>query len=85
MLTTRERLLEGGDNGAVVVPGKPDSSRLAKALVPNADPHMPPRKQLTEAQIKTIRAWIKSGLEALLGPASSADTSARADRAVTGG
>jgi len=69
VLTSRERLLEGGDNGAAVVPGKPEASRLAKALLKDADPHMPPKKQLTEAQIKIIRDWIKGGLvwnEALL-------------------
>ncbi|HKS37571.1 MAG TPA: c-type cytochrome domain-containing protein [Verrucomicrobiae bacterium] len=62
MLTSREALLKGNDDGPVVVPGKPDSSRLAKALLRNADPHMPPKKQLTDAQIKAIRDWIKGGL-----------------------
>src|SRR5437867_3268980 len=62
VLTSRERLLEGGDDGAVVEPGKPEASRLAKALMKDADPHMPPKKQLTEVQIKTIRDWIKGGL-----------------------
>ena len=62
VLTSRTRLLEGSDDGAVVVPGKPDSSLLAKVLVKDADPHMPPKKQLTDAQIKMIREWIKGGL-----------------------
>lgn len=62
ILTSRERLLEGGQDGAVVVPGKPDASLLAKALRAGADPHMPPKKQLADPQIKLIRDWIKSGL-----------------------
>lgn len=62
ILTSREALLKGNDDGPVVAAGKPDSSRLAKALLRNADPHMPPKKQLTDAQIKTIRDWIKGGL-----------------------
>ena len=62
VLTSRARLLEGGDNGIVAVPGKPDGSLLAKALLKDADPHMPPKKQLADAQIKVIRDWIKRGL-----------------------
>ena len=62
VLTSRERLLEGGDDGVVVAPGKPETSLLAKVLTKDADPHMPPKKQLTDAQIKVIREWIKGGL-----------------------
>src|SRR2546426_8925109 len=62
VLTSRKSLLKGGKDGAVVVPGKPDSSPLAKALLGDADPHMPPKKQLTDAQIKIVREWIKGGL-----------------------
>src|SRR5881396_849929 len=62
VLTSREALLKGNDDGVVVVPGKPDSSRLARALLADADPHMPPKKQLTDAQIKVLRDWIKGGL-----------------------
>src|SRR6266516_1532223 len=62
VLTSREALLKGNDDGVVVVPGKPDSSRLTRALLADADPHMPPKKQLTDAQIKILRDWIKAGL-----------------------
>ncbi len=62
VLTSRESLLKGGDEGPVVAPGKPDESKLARALLPEADPHMPPKKQLDDAQIKAIREWIKRGL-----------------------
>src|ERR1051326_4494313 len=62
LLTSRETVLKGNDEGAVVVPGKPDSSRLLKALSAGADPHMPPKKQLTEAQVKVMRDWIKGGV-----------------------
>src|SRR5688572_15588356 len=61
VLTSRDRLLEGGDTGVVVVPGKPDGSLLAKLLAKEADPHMPPKKQLADAQIRIIRDWIKGG------------------------
>jgi mono/diheme cytochrome c family protein len=54
VLTSRERLLEGGDSGVVVVPRKPDESMLMKVLATEADPHMPPKKQLTDAQVKVV-------------------------------
>ncbi|MDB6029787.1 MAG: domain, G-beta repeat, partial [Verrucomicrobiales bacterium] len=63
ILTTRETLLKGGDDGAVVSPGKPDGSLLIKSLAKDADPHMPPKKQLTDAQVKLLRDWVKSGAE----------------------
>lgn len=62
VLSTRERLLEGGDSGAAVVPGKPKDSLLARVLAREADPHMPPRKQLAEAQIRVLRDWIRAGV-----------------------
>src|SRR5262245_16708318 len=62
VLVSRERLLEGADNGPVAVSGKPESSLLAKVVLKDADPHMPPKKQLTDAQINIIRDWIKGGL-----------------------
>lgn len=61
VLSSRERMLEGGDSGVVVVPGKPDASLLVKLLAKDADPHMPPKKQLTDVQVKTLRDWLKRG------------------------
>ncbi|MFM7864910.1 MAG: c-type cytochrome domain-containing protein, partial [Planctomycetaceae bacterium] len=43
-------VLRGADGGAVVVPGKPEDSRLFQYLAAESEPHMPPGKQLTEAQ-----------------------------------
>jgi WD40 repeat protein len=61
VLTSRAALLKGGDNGAVVVPGKPEASRLVNALAPDADPHMPPKKQLLKRDVTTLERWIKAG------------------------
>ena len=60
-LTSRDLMMKGGDDGQVVVPGKADQSPLAKALLPDADPHMPPKKQLSAGQITLLRAWIDAG------------------------
>jgi len=59
-LDTVDALMKGGDDGAVIVPGKPQESRLYKNLASDAEQHMPPKKQLAEADRKTIREWIAS-------------------------
>lgn len=57
-LDSPEAVLKGGQEGAVVVPGKPEQSRLYQYLAPDSDPHMPPKKQLTEVQREAVREWI---------------------------
>src|ERR1051326_8267681 len=57
-LDSPEAVMKGGDDGVVVVPGKPDKSRLYQYLAPDSDPHMPPKKQLTDTQRQSIREWI---------------------------
>ena len=61
-MQTRAALLKGGEDGKVVVSGKADASLLFKALQPDADPHMPPKKQLSTNQIEIVRRWIAEGL-----------------------
>ena len=57
-LDNLEAVIKGGDEGAIVVPGKPEKSRLYNYLAPDSDPHMPPKKQLTDAQRESVREWI---------------------------
>lgn len=57
-LDTPAAVLKGGDEGLVVTPGKPEESRLYLNLAAHADPHMPPKKQLTEAEREMVREWI---------------------------
>ena len=57
-LDTLEAALRGNDDGPVIVPGHPGKSKLIAALAPDADPHMPPRKQLTAEDIAKLRAWV---------------------------
>jgi mono/diheme cytochrome c family protein len=59
-LDTPEAVMKGGDEGAVVVPGSPEKSRLYHYLAPHSDPHMPPKKQLTTADRESVREWITS-------------------------
>ena len=71
-LDTVAAVLKGDEAGAVVVPGKPDESAMIAAFAPGADPHMPPKKQLTEHEIAKVRTWI-----AALGNSTPAPVAAR--------
>lgn len=55
------KMAAGGDSGPSVVPGKPDESYLLEVLYEEGDPHMPPKKQLSDTQIAQIKAWIQQG------------------------
>jgi hypothetical protein len=55
---TPAAVMAGGDSGAVVMAGQPDSSLLALNLAAGAETHMPPDKQLTFDEQAIVRAWI---------------------------
>ncbi len=61
LMTSREGLLKGGDSGPALVEGKPEESAMIKSLAPSADPHMPPKKQLSTAQIALLDEWVRVG------------------------
>jgi len=65
LLTTREGMLAGGENGPVLVPGRPDESPLVTRceLPLDDDDHMPPadKPQPTAAEIAALRAWVAAG------------------------
>jgi hypothetical protein len=60
----RESLLEGGEDGAVVVSGKSVASALIKAILSaDQDEQMPPKgKRVPPAQIALLKQWIDEGL-----------------------
>ena len=61
-LDTRAALLAGGDEGPVLVPGKPEDSLLLKALRwTREDLHMPPKKKLPPEVIADFEKWIAMG------------------------
>ena len=62
-LDTREGLMKGGKNGAVVKPGDPDKSPLIVAVgYKDADLQMPPKgEKLSPAQVADLTAWVKMG------------------------
>ena len=53
-------VLQGGDSGAVLVPGDPDASLLMRA-VNYQDVEMPPDRKLSARQIDLLRSWIEQG------------------------
>jgi hypothetical protein len=65
-LETYKSLREGGDNGAVVSPGKADASRLLRLIEHKDKPFMPPKKakQPRAEEIALLRAWIDAGAKA---------------------
>ncbi len=67
IMTSVEEFRAGGDNGKPWVEGKPDESRMIKSfyLPLSHDEHMPPdgKPQLTDPEIATLKAWIKSGAD----------------------
>lgn len=60
-LTSRESALKGGENGPALKLGKASDSPLIKSLAAGADPHMPPKKQLPDKLIATLRGWVDAG------------------------
>ena len=61
-IDTRETILEGGDSGDAVKPGKPGESRLID-LVTGPDPEMPVKGgKLTDQEIRLLKLWIEQGL-----------------------
>ena len=61
-LDSRQALLEGGNGGAVVVPGKPRDSRLIAAIRhTDADLKMPPAGKLPDREIKALEKWVELG------------------------
>ena len=50
--------MAGGEDGRVIVPGKPEKSLLWKNVSGNK---MPPKRPLTDAEKQVLRQWIASG------------------------
>ena len=54
--------LQGGDSGPALVPGKPDESRLIKAVrYDDVELEMPPKSKLADAEIALLEDWVRRG------------------------
>ncbi len=67
-LDTQEAWLRGGEQGPALVPGKPETSLLIKAVRYEDDNlKMPPKShggKLSDAQIRDLEQWIRDGAKA---------------------
>jgi hypothetical protein len=63
VLESFKALVEGGAHGAVVVPGKPETSRLVRMIEGQLKPAMPPKKakQPPKDQVALVRSWVLAG------------------------
>src|SRR5437588_726602 len=81
LLDTREGFLKGGDSGPALVPGKPEASRLLKALrYTDEELRMPPRGKLSDAVIADFEKWIALGAPDPRSSAATNRTESRQDR-----
>ncbi|MCI0339082.1 MAG: hypothetical protein L0226_16035 [Acidobacteria bacterium] len=60
-LESYDALMNGGKNGAAIVPGKSAESRLVKMLEGSIKPRMPLGDELTPDEIRSIKTWIDAG------------------------
>jgi mono/diheme cytochrome c family protein len=75
---------QGGDDGAVIVPGDPDKSLLIQAIRRMGDLKMPPKRPLKDADVADLIAWVKAGaVGADPLPAAASSTSATAPSPAT--
>ena len=60
-LDSKDGILNGGDSGPALVPGKPGASLLLKTLHYATDVKMPPKGKLPASAIADVEAWIAMG------------------------
>ncbi|MCC6145431.1 MAG: DUF1549 domain-containing protein, partial [Candidatus Hydrogenedentes bacterium] len=61
-LDSRSGIVKGGEGGPIIVPGKPEESRLITAVRHiDKEFQMPPKRKLSEADITILIEWIASG------------------------
>lgn len=65
IMTEVAALIKGGENGAAIVPGKPDESHLLELVVaaPGEErPEMPPKEEpLTGYEVSLVKKWVEQG------------------------
>jgi hypothetical protein len=60
-IASYQSVMKGSDSGSLIVPGDPDSSRLIQLITGQAQPKMPQGRDMSQADIDKLKAWIKAG------------------------
>lgn len=60
-VSTFQALMKGGASGEAVKPGSPDGSLLFRLVSHAAEPNMPPKGKIPDADLTTIKKWIRGG------------------------
>jgi len=60
-MSSREKMLEGGDRGEAIVPGNAKESRLYKLVARTEEPYMPAKKPVDAATLEALAKWIDGG------------------------
>jgi hypothetical protein len=58
---SRKALIEGGESGPSVVPGRPDKSLLIDAVRHRGELQMPPGRKLRDEQVAALERWVAAG------------------------
>ena len=62
LLDTRDGVLKGGESGAAIVAGDPESSLLVQAVrYTHPDLKMPPKRRITATEVDALEKWIANG------------------------
>ena len=60
-LDSRQALIDGGETGPAVAPGRPEDSLLIAAVRHAGDLKMPPDRRLNDEQIAALERWVGAG------------------------
>jgi len=60
-MDNRESMMRGSKDGTVVVPGKPDESKLIRAIRYADRIKMPPSRKLSDEDITILETWVRTG------------------------
>ncbi len=60
-LDSLSAMLQGGDSGPAVVPGKAEESLLVEVIHPGGFFEMPPRGKLEVTQVEALTRWVEAG------------------------
>ena len=74
-LDSRAALLQGNDDGPVVMPGRPEESPIVEAVRYGATIKMPPAGKLPDRAIADLADWVKMGVPWPESPARPVSTS----------